>query len=101
MREDEILINTWLAADLKASSGDQVRISYYVFGSSRNLIETSSTFRIKGIVPLEGFFADESLLPDYPGLAEVESTRDWRPGIPIDLGLIRDKDEDYWYKHRG
>ncbi len=101
MEEDEMLINTWLAADLEAGIGDQVRISYYVLGSSRNLIESSSIFRIKAIVPLEGPFADKSLLPDYPGLAEVENTRDWRPGIPIDLGLIRDKDEDYWYKHRG
>ena len=101
MKEDEIIINSWLAADLGAGHGDQVRISYYVLGASRNLIETSSTFRVKSIVPLEGPFADRGLLPDYPGLAEVENTRDWRPGIPIDLGLIRDKDEDYWYKYRG
>ncbi len=101
MREDEMLINAWLAEDLGAGVGDRIQISYYVLGSSRNLIESSSAFVVKAIVPMEGPFGDKGLLPDYPGLADVENTRDWRPGIPIDLGLIRDKDEDYWYKHRG
>lgn len=101
MRGDEILINTWLADDLDAVIGDEIQLSYYVLGASRNLIETSTSFRIKGIVPLEGAFADKDLLPDYPGLAEVENTRDWRPGIPIDLDRIRPKDEDYWHKYRG
>jgi putative ABC transport system permease protein len=101
MQEDEILINTWLADDLEADIGDQIQIRYYVLGASRNLIETSSIFRVIGIVPLEGAFADKDLLPDYPGLADVENTRDWRPGIPIDLEHIREKDEDYWYEHRG
>lgn len=101
MPEDEILINDWLAKDLNAKAGDTVELAYFVLGPNRNLIEESAEFRVHGVVPLEGIYADPSLLPDFPGLSEIESTRDWRPGIPIDLDLIRDKDEQYWDRFRG
>ncbi|MHC4215610.1 MAG: ABC transporter permease, partial [Planctomycetota bacterium] len=41
------------------------------------------------------------LMPDFPGLADQTNCRDWKPGIPIDAEKIRDKDEDYWDRHRG
>jgi putative ABC transport system permease protein len=39
------------------------------------------------------------LTPPFPGLDGVENCRDWEPGIPIDLSLIRQKDEDYWDRY--
>ncbi len=101
MSEEEILINDWLAQDLMAKAGDTVELVYFVLGPNRNLIEESAEFKVHGIVPLQGIYADPSLLPDFPGLSEIESTRDWRPGIPIDLDLIREKDELYWDRFRG
>ena len=101
MKDDEILINVWLAEDLKAKAGDNIHMSYYVLGPMRELHEKSSDFRIKSIVPLEGIFADRDLLPAFPGLSGEENCRDWNPGIPIDLDKIRDKDEDYWDDFRG
>ncbi len=101
MRDDEILINQWLAEDLDASVGDQVQLTYYVLGLRRDLEELSSDFRVKAVVPLRGVYADKDLLPDFPGLSDEENCRDWNPGIPIDLDKIRDKDEDYWDDYRG
>jgi len=101
MKDDEIIINEWLARDLQAGAGDQIRMTYYVLGPGRDLEELSSDFRVKDVVPLRGVYADEDLLPDFPGLSEEEDCRDWNPGVPIDLDKIRDKDEDYWDDHRG
>ncbi len=101
MKDDEIIINEWLARDLQAGAGDQIHMTYYVFGPGRDLEELNSDFRVKDVVPLRGVYADEDLLPDFPGLSEEEDCRDWNPGVPIDLDKIRDKDEDYWDDHRG
>ena len=101
MKDDEIIINAWLAEDLQVNIGDELRLSYYILGKNQSLIEADSVFRVREVVPLQGMYADKSLLPDFPGLAEIEHSRDWNPGIPIDLDRIRDKDEDYWHTHRG
>ena len=40
-------------------------------------------------------------MPEFPGLADVDNCRDWKPGIPINLDSIRPKDEKYWDDYRG
>ncbi len=40
-------------------------------------------------------------MPDFPGITAKESCSDWDAGIPIDMSLIRPKDEDYWYRYKG
>ena len=99
--ENEILINEWLAEDLHARKGDLITLSYYVFGPMRSLDETAAEFRVKDIVPMKNIYADQGLIPDFPGLSDEDSCRDWDPGIPIDLGKIRNKDEVYWEKISG
>jgi len=101
LRDDEILINQWLADDLGAGPGDSVELTYFVLGPMRKLEQRSSSFRVSGVLPMEGPWADPELMPDFPGLADVNNCRDWKPGIPIDLARIRDKDEQYWDKYRG
>ncbi|UCH95161.1 MAG: FtsX-like permease family protein [Candidatus Aminicenantes bacterium] len=101
MKDDEIIINEWLAGDLNANQGDQIRLTYYVLGPMRDLIEERADFRVKGIVSLTDPYVDRHLMPDFPGLAGEQNCRDWNPGIPIDLDRIREKDEDYWDKYRG
>lgn len=96
MKDDEIVINRWLALDLGVGEGDQIELSYYVLGPRRELQEKRSRFRIISIVPMEGMYTDRDLLPDFPGLSGEENCRDWDPGLPIDLDKIRQKDEDYW-----
>jgi len=101
MSDDEILINTWLAEDLRASVGDTLELTYLVFGPMRRLEERKGSFRVHAILPIVGDAADPELMPPFPGVYDAENSRDWKPGIPIDLKKIRDKDEDYWDNYRG
>jgi putative ABC transport system permease protein len=98
---DEIIINQWLADDLGAKVGDSVDISYFVIGPQHKLQEDRSRLKVVKIVPLDDPLCDPRLMPAFPGLADVNNCRDWKPGIPVDLGKIRPKDEQYWNEHRG
>src|SRR5439155_16556240 len=64
------------------------------------LIERTNRFRIRAIIPLEGLYADRTLMPDFPGLAKAESTHDWDAGFPL-VHKIRDQDEASWKQYRG
>ena len=52
-------------------------------------------------MPMDDPACDPTLMPRFPGLADVNNCRDWKPGIPVDLDKIRPKDEQYWNEHRG
>jgi putative ABC transport system permease protein len=98
LRDDEIAINSWLAEDLGAKPGSEVTLRYFVIGERRELLEQKATFRVCEIIPLK---ADASWMPDFPGLADTDNCREWKPGIPINLDRIRPKDETYWKEYRG
>ncbi|MDB4813750.1 ABC transporter permease, partial [bacterium] len=55
----------------------------------------------RAVIPMTGAAADKRWMPDFPGVADVKSARDWSPGLPLDLKRIRDKDDDYWEKYKG
>jgi len=101
LADDEIVINQWLADDLDAKVGQKVDLKYYVIGPMKALAEKTASFKIREIVPIEGFAADMDLMMDFPGMSKEESCKDWNPGIPIDMKKIRGKDEDYWKKYKG
>ncbi|MBC8468075.1 MAG: ABC transporter permease [Planctomycetes bacterium] len=101
MRDNEILINQWLAGDLDVKEGDDIELTYFVLGSMRALREEKTSFRIKAILSMDNPAMDPNLMPDFPGLADAENCRDWDPGIPIDLDKIRKQDEDYWQEYKG
>jgi ABC-type antimicrobial peptide transport system permease subunit len=100
LRDDEIVVNKWLADDLKARPGDSIELTYFDPDSGARLAERTNTFRVRAIVPLEGIHADRTLMPEFPGLAKAESTREWDAGFPL-VHKIRSKDEDYWKQFRG
>ncbi len=101
MTNEQIVITQWLADDLKAGLGDSIDVTYYVLGDRRALVEETRPFRICRILPMDHAAVDPNLMPAFPGLADANSCRDWDPGIPVDLDLIRDKDETYWDQYRG
>ena len=100
MRDDEIIVNQWLADDLQVKPGDSVALSYYVVDSGSRLLERTNSFRVREIVPLKGIYADRTLMPEFSGLAKAESTHDWDMGFPL-VYPIRAKDEAYWKAYRG
>ena len=101
LKNEEAVINEWLAEDLAAKPGDEMEISYFVLGPMRQLIEKTKRFLIRQVVPLEGAANDPDLMPPLPGLHGSENCRDWDPGFPVDLDSIRDRDEEYWDRYRG
>ncbi len=100
LRDDEIVLNQWLANDLAVKAGDSVALTYFVADQVNTLTEHTNTFRVRSIVPLDGIYADKTLMPEFPGLAKAESTQDWDAGFPL-VHKIRDQDEAYWKQHRG
>jgi putative ABC transport system permease protein len=101
LKDDEIVINQWLADDLHAKPGEELRLSYFVVGLDRELVEQTNTFRIHSIVAMDSPAADRTLMPDFPGMTTAENCRDWDTGFPIKTDRIRDKDETYWHQYRG
>lgn len=101
LRDDEIIINQWLADDLQAKPGDQIALSYYVMGLMRDLVERTNSFRVRAVAPMQPPYADKTLMPDFPGMTDAANCRDWDTGFPINTSAIRDKDEDYWHQYRG
>ena len=101
LRDDEIVINQWLADDLGAKVSDRIELKYYVLGPLRGLEQKSRAFRVRAVLPMADPLWDRQLMPDIPGLTDSASCRDWKSGLPIDTGVIRDKDEEYWKRLGG
>ena len=102
LADDEISINRWLADDLGVDVGSKVTIKYFVMGERRQLIEKSRTFSVLGpIIEMSEPHLNGTWMPDFPGLADKENCRDWKPGFDFDATRMRDKDQDYWTKYRG
>ena len=97
--DDEIVLNEWTAEQLKAKAGSKIKLKYFVDNSDGKLTEQESEFTVKHIIPIKSL--DRDLMPSYPGIANEEHCRDWEPGIPMDLGKIRDIDEEYWKNFKG
>ena len=97
----EIAINSWLASDLNASSGDTIKMSWYSPDSINHLKEKSDIFIIRKIVEMDSIWGDRTLMPDFPGISGSATCSDWDAGVPVEINKIRDKDEDYWNKFKG
>lgn len=96
LADGEVLLNRWAADDLGAKPGDAVTMSYLVMAPGGGLVERSAPLRVKGIVEMTGLGADRTLTPTFPGLDEAEDIAAWDPPFPVDLAVVRPKDEAYW-----
>jgi len=54
MRNDEIIINQWLADDLGAAVGDSIDMAYYLVGPKRKLHEARSRFKVIKVIGIAG-----------------------------------------------
>jgi putative ABC transport system permease protein len=95
-----IWINEWASRDLNAKPGDRVTLEYYVWKEEGRLVTQTSGFQLAASLPIQGFAADRDVAPEYPGISDSDTLSDWDPPFPMDLGLIRPKDEDYWKRFR-
>jgi ABC-type antimicrobial peptide transport system permease subunit len=99
--DNGIVINRWLADDVSVNKEDTVVLTWYSPDPLNHLSENKGTFIVKRIVGINGIWADSLLMPEFPGIAGKESCTEWDAGIEIDMGRIRDKDEEYWNRYRG
>jgi ABC-type lipoprotein release transport system permease subunit len=95
-----VLLNDWAAKELGAHPGDTVTLDYYVWTNDGRLRTQSAQFPFIGILPLSGSAADRDLAPDYPGVSNTSSLRDWDPPFPVDLTRVRPRDDEYWKRYR-
>lgn len=101
MRNDEVLINSWLAKRLDVQIGDKVDICYYHLMPSNQLVEQTNSFRIHALVDIAGLESERRLTPRFPGLTDVESCAEWDIGMPMDSDLLEDPaNEEYWDQYR-
>jgi hypothetical protein len=99
LSDGQIMLNSWAAADLQAKVGDAITLSYYVTNDVGTLETRSATFTLQHVL-YGGISSDPDLVPQYKGVTDAKSLADWDPPFPIDLKLIRDKDEAYWKEYR-
>jgi putative ABC transport system permease protein len=95
-----ILLNEWAARDLGVKVGDSVALDYYLWQEGGRLLTGSAEFELAGVLAIEGAASDRDLVPEYPGITGTESLSDWEPPFPVDLSLIRPRDEEYWDTYR-
>ncbi|MBX7256990.1 MAG: ABC transporter permease [Candidatus Hydrogenedentes bacterium] len=101
LRDDQIVLNSWLASALDAREGDSISVAYYEVTPSNQFVERSRQFTVHSIVPIESLNLEKELVPDFPGLSNVESCADWKIGMPMDDTLLKDKsNEEYWKQYR-
>lgn len=96
LADGEVLLNRWAADDLGAKPGDALTMTYLVMAPGGGLVERSAPLRVKGVVEMTGLGADRTLTPTFPGLEEAEDIAAWDPPFPVDLSVVRPKDEEYW-----
>jgi ABC-type lipoprotein release transport system permease subunit len=95
-----IVLNDWAAADLNVRPGATITLEYFVWTSNGELNTEKSDFTLAGIAPLRGLAADRYIAPEYPGISDQDSLSGWDPPFPINLKLVRPRDEDYWRTYR-
>jgi ABC-type lipoprotein release transport system permease subunit len=94
-----IWLNQWAADDLKAKTGDEVTLEYYLWSDENGLTTSSAKFMCAGVLPMNGIGGDATLTPDYPGISDAADIRAWDPPFPVDLKRVRKADEDYWDRY--
>ncbi len=101
LSNEETIINRWLADQLGAGQGDRLTVKYFEFLPSNKLVEKERTFAVHSIREMADLEDERELMPNFPGLSDVERCADWDVGMPMDEDLLKDAaNEDYWRQYR-
>lgn len=101
IKDDEIVLNQWTADALGAGVGSAVNLKYYEVLPSNKFVEKSRVFTVARVDSMADFAAEKALVPEFPGLSNVESCKDWKIGMPMDEALLKDPaNEAYWKEFR-
>ena len=98
--DDDIVLTDWPESPLKVKPGDAVTLTYFQPEVEGQVQETSHTFKLRALIPLDGPAADPDLVPPFPGITDKLSLRDWDPPFPYVNTRMKPADERYWQKYR-
>jgi len=96
--DDQIVLDRWLGDDLDVAVGDDVKLSYYEVGNHGELLELVRTFKVRGIVEMQGTALDRGLTPEVEGITDVEDFDDW--DVPFPMKTVTSRDDEYWTLHK-
>jgi ABC-type lipoprotein release transport system permease subunit len=100
LADDEIVLADWKESPLPKTIGEKVTLRFFPPTHQGELNEESATYRLAGLVPLEGASADPNLTPEFPGITDKLRIGDWDPPFPYDNTRIKRRDEKYWDEHK-
>ncbi|MBN2353672.1 MAG: ABC transporter permease [Spirochaetales bacterium] len=100
LKDDEIIVSDWLAADRKLRPGSEVSLAYFYVADDAALAEKEARFSVRAVLPQTHPVFDARLTPDFPGLTDEAECRSWQAGVPVDFSRIRPKDEAFWRRFR-
>ena len=101
MKDDEIILNKWMADCLSVKPGDDVSISYYEITSLNKFVERISDFKVYAVLEMHEIAGELELAPRFPGLTDADRCTEWDIGMPMDRAKMEDKaNETYWKAYR-
>jgi ABC-type lipoprotein release transport system permease subunit len=100
LHDDEIVLADWQESPLPVQPGETITLKYFKPEEQSRLGVATATFKLKGLVPMHGAADDPNLTPEFPGITDKLTIRDWKPPFPYDNSRVRKRDEDYWKRYR-
>jgi putative ABC transport system permease protein len=100
LKEGEIVLADWKESPLRMQPGEKIALRYFEPEEEGKLRESTATFQLRGVVPLQGAANDPDLTPEFPGITDKLDLREWNPPFPYDNKLVQPVDERYWEEYR-
>jgi putative ABC transport system permease protein len=102
LKDDEIVLAKCSDSPITTEPGDTITLSYYPPEQHGEFQLATAQFKLAGMIPLAGPAADPGLTPDFPGVTDKTSIRDWNPPFPFDIRRIKrgDVNERFWDEYR-
>ena len=101
MRDDQVIINQWVADQIGAAPGDTLDLAYYQVSPLNEFVEQRRAVTVYSVVPMDAMAIERELAPRFAGLSDVENCRDWDIGMPMDKALLADKPNEAYWKQYG
>ncbi len=85
---------------LNGQPGNDIAITYFPAEHSGPPRELSVRLPVAGRLPPKGMAVDFDLAPEFPGITDKLSLRDWNPPFPYDNRRIQPIDDTFWKEYR-
>ncbi len=106
LKDDEIVLAEWEESPIKAKRGDTITLTYYAPEQHGDATLLTHEFKLAGTIPLSSSPDEPGLTPDFPGVTDKVSVRQWDPPPPFDKDQIANRipingpDERFWNEYR-